>query len=128
MSPLPSFCSKLLYNLSRYEMKYSWRKRSRIRNECENCPVSSQLTAEGTYCSLGKSIAYIKAFPTFGVHISTTTYLSEDFYLVVNMLKTDTNTHLLTVPKEYMGINVKCSELVEKCIYVSPNRSTVSKV
>lgn len=66
-----------------------------------------------------------KAFPTFGIHISSATYIFEGFNLVINILKTDTNTHCLTVPKENIKGNVKYSKLVEKCIYVSPNKSSV---
>lgn len=69
-----------------------------------------------------------KAFPTFSIHISSATHIFEGFNLVINILKTDTNTHHLTVPKEYMKGNVKYSKLVGIYIYMYQQIKTVSKV
>lgn len=103
-------------------MKDSWRGRSRIRNEWENCPVSSRANSWGNTLLCWKRHGIHKAFPTFGSHISSATHIFEGFNLVINILKTDINTHHLTVPKENMKGNVKYSKLAEKCIYVSPNK------
>lgn len=106
-------------------MKDSWRGRSRIRNEWEKCPVSSRANSWGNTLFCWKRHDIHKAFPTFGIYISSATYIFEGFNLVINILKTDTNTHRLTVPKENIKGNVKYSKLVEKCIYVSPNKNSV---
>lgn len=88
------------------------------------CPPGQQLR-EQTHSSVGKKHSIHKAFPTFSIHISSATHIFEGFNLVINILKTDTNTHHLTVPKEYMKGNVKYSKLVGKCIYVSANKNSV---